>query len=114
VYVSTNARELYLKGEVKEFPEGTVIVKEKLRAKGDEKPVEFGVMIKGPKGSSAETRDWSYVFVEADGKLTVGAKLQHCARCHALGKTDSTFRASLDPADSHPADATNRPAVNSK
>ena len=80
VYVSDNARDLFEDGKPKpgRFPPGTVIVKEKRSEEKEDKPVELGVMIKREKGFSTTTGDWQYLFVEKDGQLTLGPRLQNC------------------------------------
>ena len=94
VYVSPNARDWFLDKKPKRgpFPEGTVIVKEKRDIAGD-KPVELGVMIKREKGSFPKAGDWQYLFVERDGQLVSGKRLQNRAVCHSQATNDSVFGA---------------------
>ena len=66
------------------FPEGTVLLKEKLPAEGDGPPTLFTGMIKREKGFWPELGDWE--FFTADGKaaaITSRGKTETCAACHA-------------------------------
>jgi len=65
------------------FPEGTVLLKEKLPAKDDGPPTLFTGMIKREKGFWPELGDWE--FFTADGKaaaITSRGKTETCAACH--------------------------------
>jgi hypothetical protein len=76
------------------FPEGAVIVKEKLTtwdSKEQQQPLVEAVagMIKRPAGSLPKTGDWEF-FWFADGKVST-QDAQSCAGCHSGAKRDSVF-----------------------
>jgi Cytochrome P460 len=79
------------------FPEGSVIVKEKLPDKSSQSPELLTVMIKRGKGFNPTSGDWEYMVVDGTG-TTVQArgKLENCQSCHT-GKpgTDYVFRTYL-------------------
>jgi hypothetical protein len=80
-----------------EFPEGSVIVKEKLGLKAkpaDPDPVlEIGGMVKRAKGFDPANGDWEYFFHDQSGKLTTGKLLANCAACHNSAVADHVFAA---------------------
>lgn len=93
VYVSPNAQDQYrdIKTKPAVFPVGTVIVKEKVPAQSEPQTPELGIMIKQPKEFSPETGDWQYLYVTANGEVTRGESLRHCATCHENAKHDHVF-----------------------
>jgi hypothetical protein len=62
-----------------EFPEGAVIVKEKLGA--NKQPTDIGGMIKRAQGYDPANGDWEYFYRQESGQFTSG-KLANCASCH--------------------------------
>lgn len=62
-----------------DFPEGAVIVKEKLGA--NKQATDIGGMIKRARGYDPANGDWEYFYREASGQFTSG-KLANCASCH--------------------------------
>lgn len=82
VYVNPTGRAAY--DRKTSFPDGTVIVKEKLGRTPDDKALQLGVMIKHGKS-------WEYSYIDASNRAVAGEKLLHCARCHAGAKNDSVF-----------------------
>ena len=77
--ISTNAAE---------FPEGTIIVKEKLGRAAAVTGV--GGMIKRAKGYDPNNGDWEFFFFTPGGEFTTG-KLANCIDCHSGGKRDHVF-----------------------
>lgn len=64
------------------FPEGSLLLKEKL-GKEDGKPQLFTGMLKREKGYFPETGDWEFFTVDAGAsKITERGKLANCATCH--------------------------------
>ena len=62
-----------------EFPEGAVIVKEKLDSQ--KQPTEIGGMIKRARAYDPANADWEYFYRDRAGNFTSG-KLANCASCH--------------------------------
>ena len=69
------------------FPQGTVIVKEKLPAKDSSSPELLTVMIKREPGYNPENGDWEYMAVDGAGKVVQArGKLANCQGCHITRK----------------------------
>jgi hypothetical protein len=102
VYVNPTGRAAY--DRKTSFPDGTVIVKEKLGRTPDDKTLQLGVMIKHGKS-------WEYSYIETDGTLAAGERLLHCARCHAGAKNDSVFGRAAPTGNTIPTG--NAPGANS-
>jgi hypothetical protein len=97
VYVNDIGRQAMLEQIRPAFPEGSVIVKEKLPEKSSQTPELLTVMIKHGKGFNPTSGDWEYMVVDGTG-TTVQArgKLENCQSCHsARPKTDYVFRTYL-------------------
>ena len=75
-------------GDAPEFPEGAVIVKEKLGR--DAAVTGVGGMIKRAKGYDPKNGDWEFFFFTPGGDFTTG-KLANCIDCHSGGKRDHAF-----------------------
>jgi hypothetical protein len=97
VYVNELGRRAMLEQVAPSFPEGSVIVKEKLAAKDSDQPELMTVMIKRAKGFNPANGDWEYMVVDGTG-TTVQAQgnLENCQSCHS-GRpgTDYVFRTYL-------------------
>ena len=97
VYVNDIGRKAMTEELNPYFPEGSVIVKEKLPDKSSQAPELLTVMIKRAKGFNPTSGDWEYMVVDGTG-TTVQArgKLENCQSCHT-GKpgTDYVFRTYL-------------------
>lgn len=97
VYVNDSGRKAMLEQLNPAFPEGSVIVKEKLPDKSSQAPELLTVMIKRGKGFNPTNGDWEYMVVDGTG-TTVQARgrLENCQSCH-IGKpgTDYVFRTYL-------------------
>ena len=78
-----------LSQSAKEFPEGAILVKEKLGLEGG---TEVAGMIKRAKGFDPANGDWEYFFHDEAGKLTLG-KMANCADCHNGARGDHMFTA---------------------
>jgi hypothetical protein len=97
VYVNDTGRKAMLEQKNPAFPEGSVIVKEKLSEKSSLTPELLTVMIKRGKNFNPTNGDWEYMVV--DGTATIiqaQGKLENCQSCHS-GKpgTDYVFRTYL-------------------
>lgn len=69
------------------FPEGSILVKEKLRDARSDIPSAHGVMIKHGKGFNPSTDDWEFLFYPS-GR---GASFTNCSDCHRSAEHDFVF-----------------------
>jgi hypothetical protein len=98
VYVNETGREAMLAQKVPQFPEGSIIVKEKLTDRNSRTPELLTVMVKQKKGSNPETGDWEYMVTDGTGtRVDARGFLQNCEACHIGQKgTDYIFRTYLE------------------
>jgi hypothetical protein len=90
VYVNNVGRDAMFAKDGKKFPEGSVIVKQKIgnRTEGS-KPLLYTIMRKREAGYNPTVGDWEFLVVGPDGKeLQASGRLEKCESCHK-GKTDS-------------------------
>ena len=65
------------------FPEGSIIVKEKLRSPTSKTPEILTVMVKREQGYNRKSRDWEYLVLDgAASEILERGKLARCNRCH--------------------------------
>jgi hypothetical protein len=97
VYVNPVGRPAMMEQAKPSFPEGSVIVKEKLQDKSSQTPELLTVMIKRAKGFNNENGDWEYMVVDGSGtKVEAQGKLEKCQGCHqANPQKDYVFRTYL-------------------
>jgi hypothetical protein len=97
VYVNDLGRQAMLGQKNPKFPEGSVIVKEKLSAQDSTEPELLTVMVKQKEGFNPANGDWEYMVLDGTGtKLAGRGLLQNCQSCHiANHKTDYVFRTYL-------------------
>jgi hypothetical protein len=97
VYVNETGRKAMLEQKNPVFPEGSVIVKEKLSEKSSQTPELLTVMIKHGKGFNPTSGDWEYMVVDGTGmNVSAQGKLENCQSCHsAKPDTDYVFRTYL-------------------
>jgi len=76
------------------FPQGSVIVKEKLTTPDSSTPELLTVMVKRERGYNPESGDWEYMVVDGKGQsVTERGKLESCQSCHLMEKdTDYVSR----------------------
>ena len=76
------------------FPEGSIIVREKLLNADDAAPELVTVMLKRETGFSRKTGDWEYLVVEGGlNKVKSSEKVGSCSKCHAAAEqTDFVFK----------------------
>jgi len=104
VYVNPAAEHAMFSRKPAQFPEGSVIVKQKMSRK--EGPVELlTVMRKGKHGSDPKTGDWEYFVTDASGaKINGYSDIGRCMACHASRKSsDYVFKDYLPNPDGSPA-----------
>lgn len=97
VYVNETGREAMMSQSKPVFPEGSIIVKEKLLAEGDTSPEMLTVMVKREQGFNPESGDWEYMVINGERtKIEGRGKLANCQACHITkGDTDYVFRTYL-------------------
>jgi hypothetical protein len=69
------------------FPEGSILVKEKLRDASSGTPSAHGVMIKRRKGFNSSTADWEFLFYPSERF----ASFTNCSNCHQSAQHDFVF-----------------------
>lgn len=97
VYVNDVGQQA-MTGQAKpQFPQGSIIVKEKLPDETASAPELLTVMIKREAGFNPQSGDWEYlVFDGTATKIAARGKLESCQSCHAANKaTDYVFRSYL-------------------
>jgi hypothetical protein len=82
------------------FPQGSIIVKEKLATQASTSPELLTVMRKREPGYDPNKGDWEYMVFDNSAKvLQASGKLEKCQACHLpLKQTDYISRSYL-PAD---------------
>jgi hypothetical protein len=93
VYVNSLGLAAMQQNGERQFPVGTVIVKEKLLKAEDTSPFAVGMMIKRPAGSNPASEDWEFLYQERAKPLARGeTQLPNCQACHSSQQeTDSVF-----------------------
>jgi hypothetical protein len=97
VYVNNIGRQAMLEQRDPKFPEGSVIVKEKVPDPSSQTPELMTVMIKRGKGFNPPSGDWEYMVVDGTGtKVLEQGKLENCQTCHTVSPgSDYIFRTYL-------------------
>jgi hypothetical protein len=97
VYVNDVGRHAMIEQLKPNFPEGSVIVKEKLPDRSSQDPELMTVMIKRGKGFNPASGDWEYMVVDGAGtKVLAQGKLEGCQSCHTANPgSDYVFRTYL-------------------
>ena len=97
VYVNEIGRHAMMEEKTPLFPQGSIIVKEKLTTLQSTKPELLTVMVKRERGYNPESGDWEYMVVDGTGKnVQARGKLENCQSCHLMDKdTDYVSRAYL-------------------
>jgi hypothetical protein len=92
VYVNNAGREAMFAKEQQRFPEGSIIVKEKIGTRfEDAKPVLYTIMRKRERGFNPSVGDWEFAVVDGKGtEVQAIGKLENCQSCH-IEKSDSDF-----------------------
>jgi len=95
VYVNNTGREAMFAKESQTFPQGSVIVKEKIghRIEGS-KPLLYTIMRKREPGYNPNLGDWEFAVVGPNGKDVQGiGKLENCQNCHRTKRvSDFVYR----------------------
>ena len=87
VYVNDVGRHAMMREKVPRFPQGSVIVKEKLPSRDSSAPELLTVMIKRDPGYNPQNGDWEYVALDGSGKsVQARGRLESCQACHMMVK----------------------------
>lgn len=87
VFVNSIGKDEMMTKKHPQFPERTVIVKEKLPSSDNTSPELLTVMIKREKGFNPENGDWEYMTLNGEAtQITARGKLESCQTCHAADK----------------------------
>lgn len=97
VYVNDIGRKAMMGQKTPTFPEGSVIVKEKLPDPQSQTPELLTVMMKEKKGFNPEIGDWEFMVTNGDGTaVEARGNLANCQACHFNEqRTDYIFRTYL-------------------
>lgn len=97
VYVNEMGRHAMMEEKTPSFPQGSVIVKEKLTTPKSTTPELLTVMVKRERGYNSESGDWEYMVFDGAGQsIQERGKLENCQSCHLMDKnTDYVSRAYL-------------------
>ena len=88
VYVNDTGRAAMMEQKLPHFPQGSIIVKEKLATKASTSPELLTVMRKREPGYDPNKGDWEYMVFDGAAKvLQASGKLEKCQSCHLLEKT---------------------------
>jgi hypothetical protein len=92
VYVNNAGRKAMFAKELKRFPEGSIIVKEKIENSSEGRtPLLYTIMTKRESGYNPAVGDWEFSVVSGNGtQLEASGKLENCQACH-ITKSDSDF-----------------------
>jgi hypothetical protein len=83
VYVNDTGRHAMMEEQTPHFPQGSVVIKEKLTTANSKTPELLTVMIKREPGYNPESGDWEFMVVDGSGKtVQARGKLENCQSCH--------------------------------
>ncbi|HZI48311.1 MAG TPA: cytochrome P460 family protein [Pyrinomonadaceae bacterium] len=99
VYVNDVGRHAMMEEKTPQFPQGSVIVKEKLTTAKSATPELLTVMVKREAGYNPDSGDWEYMVFDGSGKsVQARGKLENCQACHKMDQdTDYVSRSYLPP-----------------
>jgi len=97
VYVNEIGRHAMMEEKTPQFPQGSVIVKEKLTTAKSATPEMLTVMVKREAGYNPDSGDWEYMVFDGSGKtVQARGKLENCQACHRMDQdTDYVSRSYL-------------------
>lgn len=88
VYVNEIGKRAMMMQLHPNFPQGSMIVKEKLGSTESQSPELLTAMIKREKGYNPESGDWEYLVLDGTAShLTKRGRLINCSGCHLAYKT---------------------------
>ena len=94
VYVNELGTKSMTQESTPRFPQGSVIVKEKLPSIDSTSPELLTVMVKREAGYNPENGDWDYMVFDGTGKeVQARGKLEKCQNCHSMAEhSDFVYR----------------------
>ncbi|HEV7681380.1 MAG TPA: cytochrome P460 family protein [Pyrinomonadaceae bacterium] len=97
VYVNQLGRESMMTRLKPEFPQGSIIVKEKVNDPRAKNPELLTAMVKREKGYNPESGDWEYFVLDGSAStIKAQGKIEKCQTCHVNSKdTDYVDRSYL-------------------
>lgn len=97
VYVNEIGRKAMMEEKLPHFPQGSIIVKEKLTTKDSASPELLTVMFKREPGFNPQSGDWEYMALDGAGKqVQARGRIEHCQGCHMMvDTTDFVYRSYL-------------------
>ena len=100
VYVNDTGRSAMMEQRQPKFPEGSVVVKEKMTTRESTTPELLTVMRKREAGYNPNSGDWEYFVFDGPGKVVqASGKLEKCQSCHMLEKEGDYISRSYLPPD---------------
>ena len=98
VYVNQTGRSaMFEESGAPNFPQGSIIVKEKLAQRDSTSPELLTVMIKREKGFNPQNGDWEFMVTDGAGReVQARGKLESCQACHvSMSANDFIYRTYL-------------------
>lgn len=94
VYVNDVGRQAMMTERNPRFPQGSLIVKEKLSNRESQAPELLTAMLKRERGYNPESGDWEYLVLDGTAsKIVERGRLASCSSCHvAYSGTDFVTR----------------------
>jgi Cytochrome P460 len=94
VYVNGAGQRAMMTALAPVFPQGSMIVKEKLSGRDSPEPELLTAMLKREKGYNPESGDWEYLVLDGSAsKIVERGRLASCSGCHAAySRTDFVTR----------------------
>ena len=94
VYVNDVGQRAMMTELTPVFPQGSMIVKEKLSSRDSQAPELLTAMLKREKGYNPESGDWEYLVLDGSAsKIVERGRLASCSSCHAAySRTDFVTR----------------------
>lgn len=94
VYVNDVGQQAMMTERNPEFPQGSLIVKEKLSNRESQAPELLTVMLKRERGYDPRRGDWEYMMLDGSAsKIVERGRLASCSSCHvAYSATDFVTR----------------------
>jgi hypothetical protein len=100
VYVNETGRHAMMEEKTPHFPQGSVIVKEKLTDPKSTTPELLTVMVKRERGYNPESGDWEYMIIDGNGlAIQERGKLENCQTCHLMDKNTDYVSRNYLPAE---------------
>lgn len=101
VYVNSIGQHALMLERSPKYPQGSIIVKEKLSSSTSATPELLTAMVKRERGYNPASNDWEFLVISGDTRTVIEhGKLEHCAACHASQRgNDFIFRNYLSQTD---------------